>query len=96
MGAPKKRIGNADTALKILGIIGIVGVDRCQAGCGATGHENIATGGNDFQFVANREFDIDVLDCIGVFAHAGQWDNDIFVNLERIGVARDCRRASAL
>ena len=96
MGALKKINGKANTALKILGVISIVGVYRCQARCRATGYENIATGGNDFQFVANREFDIDVLDCIGVFAHAWQWDNDIFVNLERIGVARDCRRASPL
>ena len=48
------------------------------------------------ELVAQREFDVQALDAVGVFAHAWQGNHDVFVDLESIGVATDSRRAFAI
>src|SRR5690606_24374024 len=48
------------------------------------------------QLVAGGQFDVDPFDGVGVFAHPVQRDDDVFVDLERVGVARDGRGAGAI
>ncbi len=45
------------------------------------------------QLVTERQLDVDALDRIGVVAHALERDHDVFVDLERVRVARNRRRA---
>ena len=46
--------------------------------------------------VRERELDVDALDCVGVFAESLERDHHVFVDLERVGVARDRRGARAV
>ena len=50
----------------------------------------------DAQLVADRQFDVDAFDAIGVIAQPFQRDDHIFIDLEGIGMAGDCRRACAV
>jgi hypothetical protein len=51
---------------------------------------------HQLQLVAQRQLDVDALDAFGVFAHARQRDDDVLVDLEGVGVARDGRGALAV
>ncbi len=48
------------------------------------------------QLVADRQLDVDALDAVGVVAEALERDDDVLVDLERVGVLRDRRRARAV
>jgi hypothetical protein len=47
-------------------------------------------------FVAQRQFDVDALNAIGVFGHARQGNDHVFVDFEGIGVAADGSGAFAV
>ena len=48
------------------------------------------------QLVPERQLDVDALDRVRVVAHALERDHDVFVDLERVRVLRDRRRARAI
>jgi hypothetical protein len=51
---------------------------------------------HQLQLVLDRQLDVDALDAVGVLAHPVQRDDDVFVDLEGVRVARDGGRSRAV
>ena len=58
--------------------------------------QQIAQGIAQSDFVAQRQLYIDALNAVGVLGHARQRNDHVFVDLERVGVPADGRRAFAV
>ncbi|MNS78456.1 hypothetical protein D3C72_1120720 [compost metagenome] len=55
-----------------------------------------AQGVSQLQLVLDRQFDIDALDAIRVFAHAVQGNDDVFIDFKSVGVLGDRGRAGTI
>src|SRR3569623_1457167 len=60
------------------------------------GGEKAAQLVQQLQLVLDRQFDVDALDAVGVFAHAVERNHDVLVDLERIGMLGDRRGTGAV
>ncbi len=70
--------------------VGVAAVQRQVAG------EELGEGVAQGQLVIDRQFDIDALDAVAIVAHARQRNDDVLVELEGVGVARDGGGARAV
>ena len=71
---------------------GIVTLAQRQLALGKKGVQLVAQG----NLVAQRQFDVDALDAVGVLGHARQRNHHVFIDLEGVGVTADGRRALAI
>ena len=73
-------------------IVGVIHRTQGQIAFGEKGVQRVA----QVELVAQREFDVQALDAVGVLAHAWQGNHNVFVDLEGVGVAADGRCAFAI
>jgi hypothetical protein len=66
-------------------VVGVVALAERQI----AGGEEVLQFVHQLQLVLDRQFDVDALDAVGVFAHAVQRDHHVFVDLEGVGVLGD-------